>query len=306
MLSHYPDILGNHTDALTINLENAEGRGVSGWGWQDNAYFAYDTGIVRFEKDAQHIIRVQRREDGVAIERICLVPVTREKTLPNDSYSDNPSGSLISMYTKANSHSNEIITIKAEVISDSNIFGSWQKIQDPTADSNLVLKDIPDSGTKTEFALLDPENYFETAFYAKGGIEYHVWVKMKAENDSISSDSIYLQFNDSINQQGEPVYRIGQYGQRNRLKEIDLILAGHTHGGQVRLPVIGSFNIVPSHNIKYDMGLFNKQGTTMYVNRGIGTTILPIRFFCSPEITIFRFTEKHKDSIHGDVKTNEM
>jgi predicted MPP superfamily phosphohydrolase len=54
------------------------------------------------------------------------------------------------------------------------------------------------------------------------------------------------------------------------------------------------------------MGLFNKQGTTMYVNRGIGTTILPIRFFCSPEITIFRFTEKHKDSIHGDVKTNEM
>ena len=39
LLSHYPDIIDRHSDALVINLEEYEGAGVSGWGWQDNAFF---------------------------------------------------------------------------------------------------------------------------------------------------------------------------------------------------------------------------------------------------------------------------
>ena len=148
---------------------------------------------------------------------------------------------------------------------------------------------MPDSGEKVVPPLLNPEHYFEVDFYAGGDIEYHVWVRMKAQDDSISSDSIYIQFNDSINEKGEPVYRIGEPAIPKKMEQVNLVLAGHTHGGQVRLPLIGALDIVPYHKIKYDLGLFDIRGTKLYVNRGIGTTVLPLRFLCPPEITLFRF-----------------
>jgi len=71
-------------------------------------------------------------------------------------------------------------------------------------------------------------------------------------------------------------------------KNIDLVLVGHTHGGQIRLPIIGPLYMpLPSKYRKYDMGMFKIKNTIMYVNRGIGTTFIPIRFQCPPEITIF-------------------
>jgi len=71
----------------------------------------------------------------------------------------------------------------------------------------------------------------------------------------------------------------------------NLVLCGHTHGGQVRLPLIGALDIVPYHKIRYDLGLFDIRGTKLYVNRGIGTAMLPIRMLCPPEITLFKFVE---------------
>ncbi len=70
--------------------------------------------------------------------------------------------------------------------------------------------------------------------------------------------------------------------------QIDLVLCGHTHGGQVRLPVIGA-PVVPScFGQKYVSGFVRNANTLVYVNRGIGMTALPVRFNCRPEITIFR------------------
>lgn len=67
---------------------------------------------------------------------------------------------------------------------------------------------------------------------------------------------------------------------------IDLAFAGHTHGGQIRLPLIGSIALPPGSG-DYDQGWFAKNRAKMYVNRGIGTSIVPLRFFCRPEISIF-------------------
>jgi hypothetical protein len=65
-----------------------------------------------------------------------------------------------------------------------------------------------------------------------------------------------------------------------------LILAGHTHGGQVVLPVLGS-PIVPSqYGQKYAQGLFRREDTFMYVNRGLGLIWPGVRFNCRPEIAI--------------------
>jgi uncharacterized protein len=67
----------------------------------------------------------------------------------------------------------------------------------------------------------------------------------------------------------------------------DLILSGHTHGGQVRLPWLQPFYL-PRFSGKYVEGLFRvgAGGIPLYVTRGIGTSVVPARFFCPPEITL--------------------
>jgi hypothetical protein len=64
-----------------------------------------------------------------------------------------------------------------------------------------------------------------------------------------------------------------------------LILAGHSHGGQVRIPFIGSLK-VPYGVGKYDKGLYTTEAGILYVNPGIGTYGLHLRLFCRPEITV--------------------
>lgn len=70
-------------------------------------------------------------------------------------------------------------------------------------------------------------------------------------------------------------------------RSISLVLSGHTHGGQVRFPLVGAVHLPPGGR-KYVEGWFNVGGMQLYVNRGIGTVGVPFRFDCRPEITQFR------------------
>lgn len=67
--------------------------------------------------------------------------------------------------------------------------------------------------------------------------------------------------------------------------EIDLALCGHAHGGQFRLPLVGGL-VAPNQGFfpKYDAGVYTEQGTTMIVSRGVGNSILPVRFNNRPEL----------------------
>ena len=65
----------------------------------------------------------------------------------------------------------------------------------------------------------------------------------------------------------------------------DLVLAGHSHGGQVRLPVIGAF-AVPRGTGRYSYGLYNLPAGVLYVTSGVGTSLLPFRLNCRPEIAV--------------------
>jgi predicted MPP superfamily phosphohydrolase len=67
---------------------------------------------------------------------------------------------------------------------------------------------------------------------------------------------------------------------------VSLVLSGHTHGGQIQLPVIGALWLPPGGR-KYVQGLFQLGTTQLYVNRGIGSVGAPFRFNCRPEITVF-------------------
>lgn len=66
---------------------------------------------------------------------------------------------------------------------------------------------------------------------------------------------------------------------------MDLVLAGHSHGGQVRLPVWGALWL-PFDTGPYEQGWFAEGETRMFVSRGVGTSMAPVRFLCRPEVAL--------------------
>ena len=69
-----------------------------------------------------------------------------------------------------------------------------------------------------------------------------------------------------------------------RLNAVDLMLSGHTHGGQVRLPFLPPL-MLPPLGKRFVEGHFRMGRTQLYVNRGLGSVGLPFRFNCPPELT---------------------
>ena len=69
-------------------------------------------------------------------------------------------------------------------------------------------------------------------------------------------------------------------------QKVDLILAGHVHGGQVRIPFKGAILVPSKYGTKYSMGDINENGNRMIITKGLGTSILNIRFNTVPEIVV--------------------
>lgn len=69
--------------------------------------------------------------------------------------------------------------------------------------------------------------------------------------------------------------------------KFDLILSGHTHGGQIRLPLIGSLASMPTKLGRYyDMGFFQLEKNQLYISKGLGESGPRARLFCRPELTV--------------------
>ena len=67
---------------------------------------------------------------------------------------------------------------------------------------------------------------------------------------------------------------------------IDLQLSGHSHGGQIRVPFMGA-PYLPVLGKKFPKGMYQIGDTKLYTNIGLGTIIVPLRFDCPPEVTLF-------------------
>jgi len=79
---------------------------------------------------------------------------------------------------------------------------------------------------------------------------------------------------------------------------IEAVIAGHTHGGQVRLPFVGALTTRNSLGPYYSLGRYefaapNRRGlTTLFINGGIGTSVLPIRFWCPPRWAVIEVGDR--------------
>jgi predicted MPP superfamily phosphohydrolase len=67
---------------------------------------------------------------------------------------------------------------------------------------------------------------------------------------------------------------------------VDLMISGHTHGGQVDIPFVGT-PVLPVRNKNYSSGLKRSpRGCRVFISKGIGWAIYPVRFNCFPEIAV--------------------
>jgi predicted MPP superfamily phosphohydrolase len=81
---------------------------------------------------------------------------------------------------------------------------------------------------------------------------------------------------------------------------VDLYLAGHTHGGQLRLPFLGALVTASIYGKRYEMGAYRQGNTLLYVSRGVGMEgkgAPRARFLCPPEIVLF--------TLAGDEQTHQ-
>lgn len=75
-------------------------------------------------------------------------------------------------------------------------------------------------------------------------------------------------------------------------RKVALAVAGHTHGGQVRLPVIGAPVIPSNYGQRFAAGRIEEDGQVYFVSTGIGTSILPVRFGVPPEVSVLELVAR--------------
>jgi phosphatidylserine/phosphatidylglycerophosphate/cardiolipin synthase-like enzyme len=87
--------------------------------------------------------------------------------------------------------------------------GAWRLAADASAAAGSRLG-IPDAGTaKVAIASPDPADYFELTFNAEAGRAYRLWIRGRADNNHWANDSAHVQFSDTVDAAGQPVWRIG-------------------------------------------------------------------------------------------------
>jgi PKD repeat protein len=195
------------TSSAPYSLEDCVSCGVSAWGWQDNSGAPQPSPIVGphiyFASSGPHTIRIQTREDGLAIDQIVLSATTYLNTSPGPVKDD----STILNRTETEDESSQDVVIYASEISTA--FGAWAHAADTSAAFNTKLHHPDAGGAKLVTPLANPIDYFEATFTAQAGIPYHLWMRGKAERNSYMNDSAHVQFSDSVAAPGgAPVYRI--------------------------------------------------------------------------------------------------
>jgi predicted MPP superfamily phosphohydrolase len=290
LLSHSPDILFKRGDALVVNLLDSGLKEdfFKTWGWATTTYFGPESGEFFFERDGKHTVRIQSRQDGVSLDTLLLNPYPElDERLSSKQVEE------IDDFLRARCVPDKysgLVVIHTSMAEQQRCHGKWKKSSDGGALLGHRLDDLPARRSWRYQPLAKPVDYFEVDFEARANVRYRLWMRMKAFNGNPLTDSVYVQFSDALDKSGRRRYRIGMPAHmKARLNDVDLILTGHTHGGQIRFPFYGAVETMTALGRQYAAGLYRVGRSALYVSRGVGCSALPIRFLCPPEVTVFSF-----------------
>jgi hypothetical protein len=107
------------------------------------------------------------------------------------------------------------IVLRAADVPLGNIAGNWVRSSDGTAADAVALWNTDNGASKIAPAPAVPQHYVDITFTAEAGTAYHLWIRMRAQNDYYGNDSIHVQFSDAVDAAGSPIYRIGSSGADN-------------------------------------------------------------------------------------------
>ncbi len=185
------------TDATAVSVEDCSGCGLSGWGWQDNAYGTLALPIA-FAQAGRQTIRIQTREDGVAVDQIVLSPATYRSSAPGRTRDD------ARILARAGVDGEIVLHAAAAAAR-----GLWRAVPDATAASGERMEHPDGGAAKLTTALVAPANYLELTFRPEANRAYHLWVRGRAQGNAYTNDSVFVQFSDSVTASNAASYRIG-------------------------------------------------------------------------------------------------
>ncbi len=137
---------------------------------------------------------------------------------------------------------------------------------------------------ENEVAFIEKDGQKLRVFGLKDHMKIRRWQEFSAEAREILEES--EQSGDVIVLEHSPDILPVITGDLSISDDVQLILAGHTHGGQIRFPLLGSLIVPSSYGQKYALGHVKENEVDMFVTTGIGTSILPFRFLVPPEIVV--------------------
>ena len=207
--------IGTPSSAEVVLQGGPSDPSVGGWGWADNGWGAIG-GNIYFDADGPQTMRVQQREDGAIVDEIVLSPDTYLSSPPgprdNDStvLPENDGFASPPPPPPPPPPSDPTIVLWTANAPPSGIVGAaWQLLTDGSAAGGSGLWNPDGAQPKISPALAAPASYVEMTFTATAGIPYHLWVRLRAQNDSFANDSVHVQFDDSVNSSGTATMRIG-------------------------------------------------------------------------------------------------
>jgi hypothetical protein len=271
------------TSAARVSLEEGTGAGLSGWGWNDEAYGAIADPIY-FATSGPQTIRIQQREDGVMWDQIVISAATYRANAPGATKNDvtivpgsvgtsqavvashtysvagqfpivltvtdeagasasavtsvtvisgtgGGGGSVVANHggpysasvgqfipfdgsrSRASSTAQYLWRFGDDIVidpSDMVVAGSaWERVSDGSAARGTALFNPDRQHPKITTAAANPSSYIEATFRAAPGVPYRLWIRMRAQNDHWTNDSIFVQFSGSVSESGAAIHRIG-------------------------------------------------------------------------------------------------
>jgi hypothetical protein len=202
------------TSATTVTIEDCTSCGLAAWGWNDNLSNGTAGALgtpVYFANSGTHTVRVQLREDGLSIDQLVLSRQAFMNVAPGTTKND---GTILLEQGGSGSpppppppppSGNEIVLHATSATT----VGVWTKVADSTAASGVAIV-MPDANrAKITTAYSRPNSYAELSFTAPANTSYHLWIRGRALNNGPSNDSVHVQFDNSVNESGAAIYRIG-------------------------------------------------------------------------------------------------